>query len=1057
MKRKKIFKKLGWSLSVLALGLVLALVLIPFVYKDEIIEEIRRTINSSLTAEINWEDVDVSMLSSFPALELKIQKPTVVDKEYFEGDTLLKAEWINLSISIPSIIKKEESIQVIQLDFISPDLNLLVLNNGEENYQIFEPKDTSISEELSLFGQLKEYSISEGNITYKNESNDVELNLYNLNHSGSGDFSLNDFQLKTSSTAESFSLFSNSIPYLKNVSLDLESDFDINIQNSILSFVDSKLLINQLPLKGSGNVDYATTSSIFMDISFATEGNEFKNFLSVIPNAFTKSFESVKTDGIAKVIAEIEGKYNGNKELYPTFSIAIDASNASVSYPGKKAKIDKLFGHIDINNKTSKLENTLFDISSLSFEIEGQKVEGAFKIGQVLNDPRLKGAFKSKINLESIFNAFPFDEIEKLEGNLDADLSFDAKYSDIKTKNYKQISSTGKVELIGLIMKTQNLPEIKNDSSFINLNPINLDFNTNKIYINNSDIAIVGSISDPLGLLIDGIIPRAKLKLNSGLLDYDNLNNSSVTQDGVSSDGLAFNTLLDSIKLNYGIDINELIYDKKSIKKIASSGTMSEGNIDIRSFEADYNRKPIRFEGQLNNLPGYLYANEVLKGTIDLEASEINTDEWLTNIESDSSENITYLVPANIAVNINADIGVLTYDGITFERFDGSIGIFNQKAELKNVKANALGGSINLDGFYDTSDAGNPKFAISYDIKNLGFQETFARIKTFQLMAPIVKYLDGYFNSKFVISGELNANRLPVISSLTAVGYVETKEGNLKGWKPADALSKKLNVDLLKSLTIKNTINFFELVDGTIKFEDLKLEHSGIELVVSGGHSFNEQLGYYISASIPKELIKKSNVGSTVLSGMDFINNQASQIGLNIPEGDQVFLDITLKGTAANPIFQIKPKLSKEGNPKIKEQIEDKAKDKVEDIKDEVKEKIEDTKENIEDTIKSVIDDKTSTIKDSISNKVGDIKDTVKVIVDKKKDDIITKGKDILNEGTKEKLDSIFGNSKTDSLGTQIEKTLEDIFKKKKSEESKDSLKQKSILDLLKKKKKGNG
>ncbi|MBK7007755.1 MAG: hypothetical protein IPH36_03550 [Saprospiraceae bacterium] len=89
---KRVFKYLGF----LILGLIIALLVAPFVFKDQILEEIKKFANESVNAEIEFKDVDVSFLRSFPEVSVEIQELSVVGIDTFYGQNLLRAKSLEL-------------------------------------------------------------------------------------------------------------------------------------------------------------------------------------------------------------------------------------------------------------------------------------------------------------------------------------------------------------------------------------------------------------------------------------------------------------------------------------------------------------------------------------------------------------------------------------------------------------------------------------------------------------------------------------------------------------------------------------------------------------------------------------------------------------------------------------------------------------------------------------------------------------------------------------------------------------------------------------------------
>jgi hypothetical protein len=59
---------------VLIILFVGALVAIPYFFKDEILTTVKTEINKSVNAKVDFADVDISLLRSFPDLSLRLER-----------------------------------------------------------------------------------------------------------------------------------------------------------------------------------------------------------------------------------------------------------------------------------------------------------------------------------------------------------------------------------------------------------------------------------------------------------------------------------------------------------------------------------------------------------------------------------------------------------------------------------------------------------------------------------------------------------------------------------------------------------------------------------------------------------------------------------------------------------------------------------------------------------------------------------------------------------------------------------------------------------------------
>src|SRR5690606_8357493 len=100
-------KFLKWPAIILGV-IIVALAASPFLFKDKIRELIINAINKNVDATVNFEDVDISLLRSFPKASVSVKKLSVINKAPFEGDTLVYSDRIDLKMSIKELFKSAD-------------------------------------------------------------------------------------------------------------------------------------------------------------------------------------------------------------------------------------------------------------------------------------------------------------------------------------------------------------------------------------------------------------------------------------------------------------------------------------------------------------------------------------------------------------------------------------------------------------------------------------------------------------------------------------------------------------------------------------------------------------------------------------------------------------------------------------------------------------------------------------------------------------------------------------------------------------------------------------
>ena len=102
MKRiKKTLKISGITLAIL----ILIAILIPILFKKQITSLVKKEINKSLNATVDFKDVSLSLIRSFPKVSIIIKDLSIIGQNEFAGDTLLYAEKAAASANLWSVMK----------------------------------------------------------------------------------------------------------------------------------------------------------------------------------------------------------------------------------------------------------------------------------------------------------------------------------------------------------------------------------------------------------------------------------------------------------------------------------------------------------------------------------------------------------------------------------------------------------------------------------------------------------------------------------------------------------------------------------------------------------------------------------------------------------------------------------------------------------------------------------------------------------------------------------------------------------------------------------------
>jgi hypothetical protein len=364
--------------------------------------------------------------------------------------------------------------------------------------------------------------------------------------------------------------------------------------------------------------------------------------------------------------------------------------------------------------------------------------------------------------------------------------------------------------------------------------------------------------------------------------------------------------------------------------------------------------------------------DQPLTGSMNVNADKMNLNDWMgtdadTTAAAASSTTPSsgpFLVPSGINFIINAKAGQVKYDKVSYNNVNGTLLLNDQTVKLQDVKTEALDGTIAFNGSYSTkTNKKEPDIAISYDVKNVDVQKAFFSYNTMQKLMPIGQFLAGKLNSQLSMTGNLNGNMMPDLSTLTGKGNLLLIEGILKKFAPLEKIASTLQIDELKSVSIKDIKNYIEFAKGKVLVKPFTVKVKDIEMQIGGTHGLDQSIDYIVQMKVPRKYL--GTEGNNVLNNLV---TQASSKGIPVKLGDVVNLNIKLGGTLTSPTIKTD----------LKEATGDAMKDMQQQAVDFAKAKVDTVKQTVKDTLTSVKNQVVKDLKEEAKNKLFGNKDSTK-------------------------------------------------------------------------------
>ena len=661
---KKVFK----ILLVVFLLLIAVIIAIPILFQDKIIELVKQTANENLNATFDFKDADLVIFKSFPNAEVSLQEVSLVNKFPFEGDTLFQAKDIALRLPIKQLFKNSGSLSITSFTVNGANLAIKIDSSGNANYDIAkkqaEDKDKKASDSGNFQLALDTYEITNSEISYVDVSSTIELKLKEFNHSGNGNLSAQKSDLKTKTTALTALTYDN-VQYLSNNQIALDAVIGIDLTENTYTFLENTLQINQLPLVFDGFVK-VNEGSQEINIKFKTPSSDFKNFLALIPNVYSKSLDGVVTTGNFDVSGTVNGVVDENH--IPTFAILINSKNASFKYPDLPKTIENIHINTEIGNKSGIVKDTYVVIDTLSFKIDKDVFNAAAKITELTENVNVAANLRGTINLGNLEKVFPAEALKNLKGKLQVHANAGFDMLSIEKKQYQKTKVSGVFILSDF---TYNGADLSNpiliSTAAITLNPQKVVLDNFNAKIGDTDLSMHGNIQNLLGFFFN----KEDMQGNFDLASSKFVVNDFIASKPKDSLSKSVHTQPQSMKipsfLNATIKATAqtVLYDNIPLKNVSGTLIVKDQKALLQDMKSSVFDGLIGFTGSVNtkeNVPTF---------QMDLNFDKINVAESFTSLHLfqalapiataiDGQLNSTLKMTGNLKEDLSPELNSLT-------------------------------------------------------------------------------------------------------------------------------------------------------------------------------------------------------------------------------------------------------------------------------------------------------------------------------------------------------------------------------------------------------------
>ncbi len=446
---KKFFKRFLIITGIVIAALLLIAVIITSIFADDIGERIIAEVNKQLTTQLEVENVDMSVISTFPNVAANLNGVLLTGAN---DDVLLEAETVSFRLGLFSLLGSKIKVKSVVVS--NGALTIAVDKNGKANYDIFkesgdpetgEPDDQDAGDSGPVIS-LAEARLVNMQLIYQDEQTNQEIMAENVNASFSGEFSSSRFDLKSDASLVSRFVDLDEKRFLPGKSLAYNAEILVDMETGKYEFKAVELEIESNSFIVDGYIENKK-EDLFFDLFFTSDESSLADMIQLLPDEYLASMAGFESTGDFEVKASVKGMYNEREN--PEIKVDVNLQDGQITSSKMDGALkDVSFKAVFDNGRLRSNRSSKFEIQDFKGYFNRELLELRLSMTD-LDDPLIDFSMDGVAPVGMLYGFLGDPRIQKGSGEIEVkNLKLKGRYEDmIRTNRMDRVEAGGALEL----------------------------------------------------------------------------------------------------------------------------------------------------------------------------------------------------------------------------------------------------------------------------------------------------------------------------------------------------------------------------------------------------------------------------------------------------------------------------------------------------------------------------------------------------------------------------------------------------------------------------------
>lgn len=575
----KIWSFFKWT-GITLTGIALLLSLVVYLLRDKVVHIVVTELNKTLTVPVQVADIDLRFWSSFPNLSVDFDEVLIRESNPSTQtpDTLLYTERIRLKFNPIQILKKNYSVQEIQL---YPGIaKVRMFADRSVNYDILKKDSVATNSNFSF--NLAAVRMDNFRVRYTHEPSEQHYQLMVEDAQLSGDFNQKTTSLALEIQAAVEKASVEGVPLIAQSSLQSTLQVLVNSHLGTVDIPNAQVRISELPFlldlhAKEGGLDFTLTSNKV----------QLTDIAKCIQHASTQKIKELKGSGQLNFHLQFSQKQSTS----PTILAQFNLQNGRLVEPLTNLPLNQLYLKGLFAKNHPRYEDQLH-IEDLRFRTSTGPFGGNMKMTH-FSKPQIVGSAHGIINLDVLHTLFPIPTLATASGNVALNGDFQVNKSE---QGWDLTQCMADCELREVkLQQVEDKRLYDHINGHVVINQERADIDHFRLTVNQSDVSAKGSLESINHYLKKTGKLQVNMQLTSAFLDVQDLSSTEKSEE--IANGRNF-ILPSDISGQIRLLCNQLKYEQHSFRQLSSNVEIGSRLLNFNDLELT--NSAARIEGKVS-------------------------------------------------------------------------------------------------------------------------------------------------------------------------------------------------------------------------------------------------------------------------------------------------------------------------------------------------------------------------------------------------------------------------------------------------------------------------